>query len=115
MRTTLHLKHDDVRLVALDMSKAFDTVIHSAIIFGLETLQPPLHKTVVNWAADFLSGRMHFNSINNACSDILQTDQGVPQGKIGGPLGQNRLKSAKSNLYLLVRLRNLGFRRTGNF
>ena len=49
--------HDYVRLFTLDMSKAFDTILHESIWRGLK-LKPTLHASFVNYIADFQTNRV---------------------------------------------------------
>ena len=45
---------DYIRVITLDMSKAFDTVSHSSIVSGLCALQPNLNPYITNWYVDFI-------------------------------------------------------------
>ena len=49
--------HDYVRLFTLDMSKAFDTILHESIWRGLK-LKPTLHASFINYIADFQTNRV---------------------------------------------------------
>lgn len=82
-----HLRRTNeyVRLFTLDMSKAFDTISHRAIINSLNGIQPPISPFLLNWYNSFLSSRVHFTLINGHASGKLTMTQGVPQGTIHGP------------------------------
>jgi len=71
------------RIVLLDISKAFDKVIHSAL-FKLRQLG--VTGSVYNLLQTYLSGRSQFVRLGDFRSDHLYTNCGVPQG---GPEGSN--------------------------
>ena len=54
----LRSTQDYVRVITLDLSKAFDTVSHISIIDSLKTLEPCISPYLINWFADFLSSRI---------------------------------------------------------
>jgi len=71
------------RFVFLDISKAFDKVIHSTL-FKLRQLG--VTGSVYNLLQSYLSGRSQFVRLRDFCSDHLHTNCGVPQGSVLGPL-----------------------------
>lgn len=80
---SLEQKHD-VRLVFLDLSKAFDRVWHKGLLFKLKQLGitgPPLL-----WIEDYLKDRHQRVVIDGQSSDWIKIEAGVPQGSILGPL-----------------------------
>ena len=79
----LRSENDYVRLITLDLSKAFDSISHRAIIDGL--LKSPYNPFLLNWFISFLSGRVHSTLVNDQLSRELTTSQGVPQGTVNGP------------------------------
>ena len=76
---------DYVRIVSIDLSKAFDTVQHRSAIQQLANVRPHINPYVINWVADFLCARCLFVSYKTARSSLYYTNQGVPQGTVGGP------------------------------
>jgi len=82
----LHAKDNGYssRVVFLDISKAFDKVVHSGLLLKLQQLG--VSGSFFNLMESYLLGRSQFVQISNAKSDILHTNCGVPQGSILGPL-----------------------------
>jgi len=72
------------RVVFLDISKAFDKVVHSALLFKLRRLG--VTGSVYNLLQSYLSGRSQFVRLGDFRSDHLHTNCGVPQGSVLGPL-----------------------------
>ena len=70
--------------VYLDLSKAFDTLIHSTLLYkikhyGIDGLAYKLIKS-------YLENRKQFVEFNKECSEMKSIENGVPQGSILGPL-----------------------------
>ncbi len=74
----------EVRGVFLDISKAFDKVWHSGLIFKLRKMG--IGGNLLNWLQSYLSNRTQCVVINGSMSDKLQVSAGVPQGSILGPI-----------------------------
>jgi hypothetical protein len=74
----------EVRMVFLDISKAFDKVWHRGLIYKLELLgvEDPLLK----WIKSYLFGRKQRVIIDGQSSDWNEIEAGVPQGSVLGPL-----------------------------
>jgi len=72
------------RVVFLDISKAFDKVFHSALLFKLRQLG--VSGSVYNLLKSYLSGRSQFVRLGDFRSDHLHTNCGTPQGSVLGPL-----------------------------
>jgi len=72
------------RIVLLDISKAFDKVIHSALLFKLRQLG--VTGSVYNLLQSYLSGMSQFVRLGDFRSDHLHINCGVPQGSEFGPL-----------------------------
>ena len=69
--------------VALDMSKAFDTVnIHTLTKKLLDTQIPPI---LIKFIANYIKGRKAFTKYNNKTSTQRQFKTGVPQGGVLSP------------------------------
>ena len=88
--------HDYVRIIALDMSKAFDCISHESIREGLLSLNPPINPYVTNLLLNFLTERTQFVEFDGKKSEIESTNLGVPQGTVSGPclynLGTNKIE-----------------------
>ena len=72
--------------VALDMSKAFDTInIHTVI---RKLLQTNIPGTIIKFIADYIKGRKTYTTHRNHTSKQRQFKTGVPQGGVpqGGVL-----------------------------
>ena len=74
-----------VVLVQLDLSAAFDTVDHAALIQLLER-HFGIKGTVLNFLKSYLSGRSFSVKIRHVRGKIVLLIYGVPQGSILGPL-----------------------------
>jgi hypothetical protein len=84
-RYTLHtaLSHLDkrntyVRMLFIDYSSAFNTIVPSKLISKLEVL--------CNWVLDFLMGRPQLVKVGNNISTWLILNSGAPQGCVLSPL-----------------------------
>ena len=77
--------HQDVILVLLDLSAAFDTIDHQILIdrmhkrFGIDG-------TVLSWFRSYLQHRTQHVTVNNAKSACHSLNFGVPQGSVLGPI-----------------------------
>ena len=77
-------RRQQVDVIHLDFSKAFDRVAHEKLLFKLECLG--IGGSLLAWFRSYLSGRRHRVVIDNESSDFLPVTSGVPQGSILGPL-----------------------------
>ena len=66
--------------VALDMSKAFDTVNIHTLIYKLTHTDIP--HTILRYIANYIKGRMAYTTVRNHSSTKRQFKSGVPQGGI---------------------------------
>ena len=69
--------------VALDMSKAFDTVHHHKLIDKLHNTNIP--NTITKFVANYIKGRKQYVLYNNTASRKRNTKTGVPQGGVLSP------------------------------
>ena len=72
-----------VRVVALDFSKAFDTVRHQTLATKLACLKIP--DNIYNWLISFLEDRMHCTKLSGVQSSFLSISASVIQGSAMGP------------------------------
>ena len=77
--------HQEIVLVMLDLSSAFDTIDHSILLERLET-RFGLRNTALAWIASYLSNRTQSIVINHTKSGPSDLVYGVPQGSVLGPL-----------------------------
>ena len=73
-----------IPVIYLDFSKAFDRVPHEKLLFKLECLG--IKGSLLAWFRSYLPGRRHRVMIDNEASDFLPVTSGVPQESIIGPL-----------------------------
>ena len=74
----------EVRMVFLDISKAFDKVWHKGLLRRLESLG--VRDPLLKWIKSYLSKRKQRVIIDGQSSDWMQIEAGVPQGSVLGPL-----------------------------
>jgi hypothetical protein len=77
-------KRRDVAVIFLDISKAFDKVYHAGLLFKLKQLG--IEGNLLKWLESYLSNRKQRVVINGTSSEWQETNAGVPQGSILGPL-----------------------------
>ena len=77
-------KGQEARVVALDISKAFDKVWHEGLLFKLQRIG--ISGTLLTWFASYLSDRRQRVHINGSYSTFMPTKAGVPQGSVLGPI-----------------------------
>jgi hypothetical protein len=70
-------------MVALDMSKAFDTVNIHKLIHKLHQTNTP--NTIIKFTANYIKGRQAFTTYQNCNSKLKQLKTGVPQGGVLSP------------------------------
>ncbi len=82
-----HLEDKDtyIRMLFIDYSSAFNTVIPRKLIHKLFALGL-LHPTLCDWLEDFLTGRPQSVRIANRTSDTIITNIGTPQGCVLSPI-----------------------------
>ncbi len=68
----------------IDLSKAFDKVLHQAMLFTLQ--QAGVGGAVLRWFASYLSDRQQRICVNAEKCPYQAVQRGVPQGSILGPL-----------------------------
>lgn len=81
-----HLENKDsyLRILFIDYSSAFNTVIPHKLTHKLSTLG--LHPTLCDWLLDFLTGRPQSVRIGNRTSARIITNIGTPQGCVLSPI-----------------------------
>ena len=74
----------EIRAISQDISCAFDTVWHPALLTKVSSngIQGHLH----SWLAYFLSHRSQRVALNGVLSSPLPVQAGVPQGGVLGPV-----------------------------
>ena len=74
----------EIRVVFCDISKAFDRVWHTGLLFKLK--QYGISGNLLNWFENYLSGRIQRVVLNGRNSEWKSIKAGVPQGSILGPV-----------------------------
>ena len=72
------------RVIALDISKAFDRVWHANLLAKLKSFG--VNASVCSWIHSFLSDRSIAARIDGALSDNFSINSGVPQGSVISPI-----------------------------
>ena len=75
---------EQVDVLTLDFSKAFDKVPHERLFYKLQYYG--IQGTYLNWIKEFLSNREQQIIVDNKFSTPSKVTSGVPQGSVLGPL-----------------------------
>ncbi len=78
--------------VAIDLSKAFDTVDHHLLLRDINNL--PLNSYIKRFLCGYLRGRQTYVLFRNSTSKYRKVKQGVPQGGVLSPILFNLYMSA---------------------
>ena len=70
--------------VFLDLSKAFDCINHDILIRKL--YHYGIRGSVLEWFRSYIKNRKHYVSFMNMKSEVMNIEDGVPQGSVLGPL-----------------------------
>jgi len=81
--TSLLSTNQYVIVIALDFSKAFDTVRHHTLLEKMAQLNIP--DSIYNWLADFFDGHQHCSSYRRKMSALLEISASIIQGSAIGP------------------------------
>ena len=75
---------NNVDVVTVDFSKAFDKISHNLLLHKLEKYG--IKGNIYAWISDFLKGRTSSVIVNSCHSQSFNITSSVPQGSILGPL-----------------------------
>ena len=70
--------------MSIDLCKAFDTIYHELLIFKMENYG--FRDAAKDFVTSYLENRMQFVIYNDIKSDFSNSNIGVPQGSVFGPL-----------------------------
>ena len=76
--------HCITTLILCDISKAFDRVWHTGLLLKLKAYG--VDGKLFKWFESYISSRKQCVFINNSKSPLVNTNAGVPQGSVLGPL-----------------------------
>ena len=77
-------KGNEIAVILMNLSKAFDTINHSLLLAQLEACG--FSMTSLKFMQSYLCNRFQRTSVNASFSDWKEIEIGVPQGTILGPL-----------------------------
>ncbi len=80
----LENKNTYVRMLFVDYSSAFNTIVPATLVAKLQTLG--LNRSLCSWILDFLTGRSQVVRMGNNTSSALILNTGAPQGCVLSPL-----------------------------
>ncbi len=80
----LENKNAYVRMLFVDYSSAFNTIVPATLVVKLQTLG--LNRSLCSWILDFLTGRSQMVRMGNNTSSPLTLNTGAPQGCVLSPL-----------------------------
>ncbi len=80
----LENKNTSVRMLFVDYSSAFNTIVPATLVAKLQTLG--LNRSLCSWILDFLTGRSQVVRMGNNTSSPLILNTGAPQGCVLSPL-----------------------------
>ncbi len=80
----LENKNTYVRMLFVDYSSAFNTIVPATLVEKLQTLG--LNRSLCSWILDFLTGRSQVVRMGNNTSSPLTLNTGAPQGCVLSPL-----------------------------
>ena len=69
----------NIGIIYLDLSKAFDSVVHAKLIAKLACYG--IHDTLLYWIQSFLIGRFQYVKIGNSFSALYSVVSGVGSGQ----------------------------------
>jgi len=81
--TQLLASNPYVIVIAIDFSKAFDTVWHQTLLDKMSQLDIP--DNIFNWLVDFLTGHSHQTHYGDSVSQIISITASIIQSSAIGP------------------------------
>ena len=78
------IEGNNVDLLFLDFSKAFDVVDHSILLKKMK--YKGIHGKLLYWISEFLTNREQLVRVGSSLSEPVKIISGVPQGSVLGPL-----------------------------
>ena len=82
------LDNDNISVLLLDLSAAFDTTDHQILLSRLNSVFG-IQSTALQWFQSYLSDRYQSTSVNNSSSSPSQLMYSVPQAQYLGPFSSS--------------------------
>ena len=77
--------HEEVIIVLLDFTAAFDTIDHQILLKRLP-MRFGISGNVLKWLTSYVSDRQHVVKVENTTSSPVADMHGIPQGSVMGPV-----------------------------
>ena len=89
--------NEQVIIISMDLTKAFDSISHSPIPETLDGLDIP--DSIYNWLVEYLKDIRHFTSFEGKISSVAVINASVVQGSVVGPQSSSSGQQARDQFH----------------